>query len=405
MKIDFRYEAQGISEDIVGWRRDLHKIPEIGLVLPQTIRYVKERLDEMGIAYRTYEGHSGITVDIGRNGGRAIAIRADMDGLPMREETGLPFSSENENMHACGHDAHTAILLGTAKILKAHEKMLPGLVRLIFQPGEEFPGGAEPMVKDGVLENPKMDYILALHVSNKGKNYINGDVAVCYENTSASDEQLYLTIKGKGGHGASPDLCVDPIAIATLVINNLQYIISREISPFNSSVITIATVRAGNGANNIIPDTAEVIGTVRNVDLKSRNYVVTRIREIVDHTVKAMRGDYDLEFKYPYPPLVNDRRVVERFLAVAERVLGTGHTHIMSRPEMGGEDAAFFFQKVQGCYFYLQCPMKSEIDGKTYGVHNSRFCLDETVLFLGAALFAETAFELLGDPLLQKEGH
>ncbi|WP_294143827.1 M20 family metallopeptidase [uncultured Clostridium sp.] len=397
MKIDFRHEAQEISEEIVGWRRDLHKIPEIGLVLPQTVRYVKERLEEMGIAYRTYEGHSGITVDIGRGGGRAIAIRADMDGLPMREETGLPFTSTNENMHACGHDAHTAILLGTAKMLKSHEEMIPGLVRLIFQPGEEFPGGAEPMVKDGVLENPKMDYILALHVSNKGNDYINGDVVVSYENTSASDEQLYLTIKGKGGHGASPDLCIDPIAIATLVINNLQYIISREVSPFNSSVLTIATVRAGNGANNIIPDTAEVIGTVRNVDLESRNYVITRIREIVDHTVKAMRGDYDLEFKYPYPPLVNDRRVVERFLDVAGRVLGEGHTHIMTRPEMGGEDAAFFFQKVPGCYFYLQCPMKSEIDGRAYGVHNSRFRLDETVLFLGAALFAETAFELLED--------
>lgn len=397
MKINFRHEAQALSDEIIKWRRDLHKIPEIGLDLPQTARYVKERLEEMGIAYRTYEGHSGITVDIGRGGKRAIAIRADMDGLPMREETGLPFTSTNDNMHACGHDAHTAILLGTAKILKSHEEMIPGLVRLIFQPGEEFPGGAEPMVKDGVLENPKIDYILALHVSNKGKNYMNGDVVVSYGNTSASDEQLYLTIKGKGGHGASPDLCVDPIAIATLVINNLQYIISREVSSFNSSVITIATVKAGNGANNIIPDTAEVIGTVRNVDLESRNYVITRIREIVDHTVKAMRGDYNLEFKYAYPPLVNDRRVVERFLGAADRVLGEGHTHILARPEMSGEDAAFFFQKVPGCYFYLQCPMKSEIDGKVYEVHNSRFCLDETVLSLGSALFAGTAFELLED--------
>lgn len=395
MKLDVSKEAGTLSGEITEWRRELHRIPETGLILPQTFQYVKKCLGSMGIAYRTYEGHSGITADIGLGRGKVVAIRADMDGLPIREETGLEYASVNGNMHACGHDAHTAILLGTAKLLKAHEDRIPGTVRLIFQPGEEFPGGAEPMVEDGVLENPHVDYILALHVSNKDDSYKNGEVVVSYGNTSASDEQLYLTIKGKGGHGASPDRCIDPIAIATLVINNLQYIISREISPFNSSVITIATLKAGYGANNIIPDTAEIIGTVRNVDLESRNYVITRIREIVNHTVKAMRGDYELEFKYPYPPLVNSREVVERFLGVADRVLGEGHYHIMPRPEMGGEDAAFFFQKAPGCYFYLQCPAKCPADGNVYGVHNSRFCLDESVLHLGAALFVETALELM----------
>lgn len=387
-----RQAAAAIRQEIVRWRRELHRIPETGLILPQTAAYVKERLAEMGLAYLEFSTHSGITVDIGRSGGKLVAVRADMDALPIREETGLEFASTNGNMHACGHDAHTAILLGLAKLLKEREKDLPGMVRLLFQPGEEFPGGAEPMVRDSVMEN--VDYILALHVADKGP-FANGDVAVNYRHCSASDEQLYLTIRGKGGHGAAPQKCVDPIAIASLVVNNLQYIISREMDPFQPSVITIATLRAGQGANNIIPDSAEVIGTVRNIDMTSRDYVLGRIREIVDHTVKMMRGDYELEFRYPYPPVINDPDVVQRFLKAADCVMGLGHSHILDRSEMGGEDAAFFFEKAPGCYFYLQCPAPCPSDGKIYPGHNAKFCIDDSQLYLGSAVFLELALDLL----------
>lgn len=389
-----RQAALSIREEIVRWRRDLHRIPETGLILPQTAAYVKACLNEMGLSYREYSDHSGLVVDIGRPGGKVVAVRADMDALPIREETGLDYASQNENMHACGHDAHTAILLGLAKLLKERESLLPGMVRLLFQPGEEFPGGAEPMVRDGAMDDPRVDYILALHVSDKGP-FLNGDIAVNLRHCSASDEQIYLTIHGKGGHGASPHRCVDPVAIAALVVNNLQYIISREMDPFQPAVVTIATLQAGQGANNIIPESAELIGTVRNIDLNARDYVIGRIREIVDHTVKAMRGEYELEFRYPYPPVINDPEVVRRLIKAADRVLGPDRAHILERPEMGGEDAAFFFAKAPGCYFYLQCPSPCPQDGKIYPGHNPKFCIDDSQLYLGTAVFLETVQELL----------
>ncbi|MEG1144767.1 MAG: amidohydrolase [Clostridium sp.] len=396
--MNFKQEALDLEKDIIAWRRQIHKYPEIGLILPKTADFVRKSLDEMNISYRTYPDHSGIVALLGSGTGKVVAIRADMDGLPIQERTNLEFTSENQNMHACGHDAHTAILLATAKILKQHEHELPGQVKLLFQAAEEGPGGAEPMIRDGALENPHVDYILALHISDRMdcEKFKNGDVLVNHVNVCASDEQLYLTIMGKGGHGATPDQTIDPIAIATLVINNLQYIISREVSPLNSSVVTIATLRAGSGASNVIPDTAEIIGTIRNIDFKSRDFVIQRIREIVDHTVKAMRGEYRLEIRDPYPPLLNDPDVVQEFLASAETILGKKQIHILAQPEMGGEDAAFFFQKVPGCYFYLHAPAPNPLDGNFYSVHNAGFCLDESVLYEGAALFADTAFRLMG---------
>lgn len=387
--------AQKISHKIVQWRRDLHKIPEIGMKLPQTESYIRQVLDELEIPYKTYPGHSGMTLDFGNGRGKTVVIRADMDALPIKEETGLPYASVNENMHACGHDAHMAMLLGTASVLKQQEKEINGTIRLLFQPGEEFPGGAQVMVENGVLENPHADYVLALHVANRADTFENGDVAVNWEHTTAADDQLYLTIKGKGGHGSRPEKCIDPIAMATLVVNNLQYIISREISPFTSSVLTIATLRAGSGANNIIPDTAEVIGTVRNLNKETRDYVLKRIREIVDHTVKAMNGDYVLEFKYPYPAITNDKAVVKEFTDAAEEILGKERCHILQFPELGGEDAGYYFERIPGCYFYLQCPQACPADGKVYGTHNARFCLDDSVLYVGTALFLETAKKLL----------
>lgn len=175
MKRDILSEALEIKEELILWRRSLHRIPEVGLILPETFRFVTEQLDRMGITYKTYTGHSGIVADFGNGHGKTVAIRGDMDGLPIEEDTGLEFSSENKNMHACGHDAHTAILLAAAKLLKRHESEINGMVRLLFQPGEEWPGGAEPMVKDGVMENPKVDYMLALHTTRKTEEpYQNG---------------------------------------------------------------------------------------------------------------------------------------------------------------------------------------------------------------------------------------
>lgn len=389
-------KALSISGEIIKWRRELHRFPETGLILPKTSAYVKERLDEMGIDYQTYEGHSGIVALIGKKEGKVVAIRADMDGLLIKEESGVEYSSENDNMHACGHDAHTAMLLGAAKLFKEQEDQLEGKIKLLFQPAEEGPGGALPMVLDGVLENPKVDYILAQHVENlTGVNHKNGHIVVSYAHTMAADEQFYIKITGKGGHGSTPEACLDPVAIAALAINNIQYIISREIKPSLPSVITFASLEAGRGTYNIIPDYAELKGTIRTVDLETRDFIFKRMREILTGLVHGMRAEFELEFLDGYPPLINDGEVVTRFVNSAKKIIPEGDIHNLEAPLMGGEDAAFFFEKIPGCYFFLLTEEAFEGDGKVYAPHNSKFRLDDSVLYKGTALFVQAATDLL----------
>ena len=389
-------EAKTISQEIVHWRRELHKIPEIGLNLPQTAAFVQARLDEMGIAYTTFERHSGIMALIGKKPGRTIAIRADMDGLRINEESQFEYRSQNHNMHACGHDAHTAILLGTAKLLKHREAELNGQVKLLFQPAEEGPGGALPMIEDGVLENPPVNAMLALHMDRKlhGFSCKNGDVSVKYGNSSAADDQVDITIIGKSGHGSEPHRCIDPITVSSLVVTALQHIISREISPFSPCVISFGTMTGGNGAENIIPNTVELHGTIRNQDLATRDFVFQRIEEVVKYITKAMRAEYKLTFLNGYPPTKNDPAMVDRFLASAHKILPPEAIHISTEEIMGGEDAGFFYQRVPGCFFWLYSAAPFT-DGEIYPAHSSRFVLDDSVLYRGAALFLQNVVDLL----------
>lgn len=386
-------EAQELQQKIVEWRRILHRYPETGLILPKTADFVTKQLKAAGIEYRTYEKHSGITAVIGKKEGKTIAIRADMDGLPIKEETGLTYASANENMHACGHDAHTAILIATAVILKKHEDELNGRVKLIFQPAEEGPGGADPMVKDGVVDD--VDAILAMHVGTMAGMAENGDIAVSYSNTTAADDQVIISIQGLGGHGSVPHECVDPVAIAALIINNIQYIVSREVPPSEAAVVTLASVEAGRGAYNIIPETAVVKGTIRNGSPVVRNHVLKRIEEIAVKTAEMMRGSCTVEIVDGYPALVNDRAVVESFLESAKKLIPPEEIHIMEHGLMGGEDAAFFFEKVPGCYFFLTNYAPCPTDGKVYGAHHPRFCLNEDVFYRGAALFVQAVSDWL----------
>jgi amidohydrolase len=395
-KVTVLDEAKEISSEIIGWRRELHKIPEVGLVLPQTAAFVKARLDEMGIAYTTFERHSGIVALIGKKAGKTIALRADMDGLRINEEAEFEYRSQNDNMHACGHDAHTAILLGTAKLLKRHENELNGQVKLIFQPAEEGPGGALPMIEDGVLENPKVDAILALHMDRKihAAPCKNGDIFVKYGNSSAADDQVDIIIIGKSGHASEPHRCIDPITISSLVVTAIQHIISREISPFTPCVISFGTMTGGHGAENIIPNKVELHGTIRNQDLATRDFVFQRIEEVVKYISKAMRADYKVTFLNGYPPTANDKDMVDGFLASARKILQPEDIHISEEESMGGEDAGFFYQKIPGCFFRLYGPAPFT-DGVVYPAHSSRFVLDDSVLYRGAALFLQTVFDHL----------
>lgn len=392
--MDFLNKATLIKEEIINWRRDLHKIPEVGLILPETAAYIKGKLDEMGIEYQTFENHSGIVALIGKEkNGKTIALRADMDGLKIKEEVDIPYASTNDNMHACGHDAHTAILLGAAKLLKENEEMLTGRVKLIFQPGEEGPGGAELMVKDGVLQNPEVDRILALHVGTIVPGAKSGTISLSYSNMFAADDQFCIKIKGVGGHGSMPNYTIDPVAIAVQVINSLQYIVSREVSALDSAVITVASMVAGRETYNIIPESAEIRGTIRTLKPEIREFVFKRMEDITLGVSKTMRGEAEIEFLDGYPALINSKECTQEFIESAKKIIKEEDIIVLDKSFMGGEDAAFFFREVPGTYFVLNTP--KEENGVIYPHHNPKFQIDESPLHLGTALLVQAAVDFL----------
>jgi len=394
-----RSKAQEIHEKIVKWRRDLHQIPETGVDTPETEAYICGQLDEMGIKYRKGVGEHGIVALIeGKKKGKVFGIRADIDGFPIKEETGLPFASTNGNMHACGHDAHAAMGLGTALILSQNAEELEGTVKIIFQPGEEGckegPGGAKRMIEDGALEDPKVDVIVGLHTGciwDEGIN--NGEVAVRYGSTLACMDRFEITVKGKGSHGAYPHGSIDPISIGSQIVTELQTIVSREMDPLEPGVVTIGEFHAGT-AFNIIPGECRLLGTVRALNQKNREFIAKRIEEIAAKVAEGMRGS--IEFKYGWegpPPLVNNDEITAAIEAVAKEVLGEDKVKQIQRPSMGGEDFAFFLEEVPGTFIFL--PGCNRDKGQVYPHHNSKFDIDEDVLWIGPAVFSAMAFEWL----------
>ena len=242
-------EVKKIEKDIISWRRDLHKMPELGLELPNTSKYIQERLSEMGVEYYTLvKGNAIVGIIKGSKEGKTIALRADMDALPIKEETGLSFASDNGCMHACGHDAHSSMLLGAAKVLNDNRDRLNGNVKLFFQPGEEYPGGALPMIEEGAMENPKVDAVLGLHNGSISKDVAKGKIGVSYGPMMASMDRIFIKIKGQGSHGAYPELSVDPISTAAEVISALQRIVSREIKAIDPVVLSITRIEIGTAS-------------------------------------------------------------------------------------------------------------------------------------------------------------
>ena len=388
--------SQEIQNEISLWRRELHKIPELGLNLPQTTAFITEKLDQWGVNYTVCKNCTGVVALLGKAGGKCIALRADMDALPIKEETGVDYASTNENMHACGHDCHAAMLLGVAKVLKDHEDQLNGYVKLFFQPGEEGPGGAPVMIEEGCMENPHVDAIYAIHVTETEEGMKPGDIRLMYGDVSAADDQFDLYVKGKGGHGAAPHMCVDPVVVATTIIQTFQTIVSREIAPLDPCVITVATLQAGRGAENIISDTCYMRGTVRNKNMKNREYVLKRMEEVVKGICLAMRADYDFKLDYGYVPVVNEEKMTDALIASASKVLGEDSIHIKGTQGMGGEDAGFYYQMVPGCFFNLCCQTE-HADGKLYPGHNSKFMVDDSLLYRGTAVFVQGAIDYLNN--------
>ena len=380
-------EIKAIEADIIKWRQELHKTPELGLVLPKTSQYIQKELDKMNIGYRLFlDGNAVVALIEGGQGGKTIAIRADMDGLPIKEETKLSFSSQNNNMHACGHDAHMASLLAAGKILNAKKDKLKGNVKLIFQPGEEYPGGAKPMIEEGVLENPKVDFIIGAHVGDLSEEIPFGNLAIKYGPMMASADTFTANIIGRGCHGAYPEKGIDPIIMTTEIIQALQNIKTKEIKAVEPCVISICSIHGGT-SKNIIPGQVQIEGTVRTLNKEVQHHIYKRIEEVLKNITSSYGATYEYDYEFRYPTLINDEDQVARL----EDILGNGilkdNLIILKEPLMGGEDMAFYLEKVPGVFFYLN-NIKS-IGGDTYGHHNSKFDIEEKELWKVVYTFTE----------------
>lgn len=395
-------KAEALKEQLVADRRSLHQIPEFGVSTPQTAAYVAKRLTEMGVPNKPCGIHkkedrvvavlsgspdspnsTGVVGLIGKSG-PCFLLRADMDALPMSEETGLPFASRNGCMHACGHDAHAAMLLGAAKILKDMEDELPGQVKLMFQPGEEMGYGSRTMVEDGLLENPKVDAAMALHVWSETEV---GKLRYSPTITSGSMATFYISIQGKGGHSSEPNKTIDPLMIANEVSTALNLIIPREVDPDRFATLTVGVIRSGT-ASNIIPDTAELAVSIRTLTPEIYDYLLKRVPEVVEGYVKAWRGSYTLH-THKTPGTVCDAALSAQLKDYAGEILGAENV-VVSPPMKGAEDFGWVSRCVPGFFGFLGAGAPG-----SYPMHNSHMDIDERALPLGAAVLANCAVEWL----------
>jgi amidohydrolase len=378
-----RLEIRALQSRLVEWRRLLHQRPELGFKEVLTAKAIANHLEEWGIEHQTGIAQTGIVATItGERPGSVLAIRADLDALPIQEASEVPYRSQHDGiMHACGHDGHVAIALGTAYYLSQHRQDFAGTVKIIFQPAEEGPGGAKPMIEAGVLKNPDVEAIIGLHLWN---NLPLGTVGVRSGALMAAVECFRAKILGKGGHGAMPHQTVDPIVVSAQIVNALQTIVARNVNPIDSAVVTVGSLHAGN-ALNVIADAAKMSGTVRYFNPQLAGYFNQRIESIIAGICQSHGAKYELDYWKLYPPLINDARIAELIRSVAVEVVETPAGVVPECQTMGGEDMSFFLQEVPGCYFFLGSANSNL--GLNYPHHHPRFDFDETALAMGVEIF------------------
>jgi len=374
----------GFGEDIVALRREIHKEPELGFDTKKTAEKVLAALDGLPLEIQTGVAENGIVATLkGEGDGPTVALRADMDALPIHEETDLPFASGTDGkMHACGHDGHTSMLVGAAKALSGMRDRLNGTVKFIFQPAEEGGGGGRVMVEEGVADD--VNSIFALHLW-PGLPF--GVAATKGGPIMAAADAFEMTVRGSGGHGAMPHLAADAIVIAAQVVTALQTIVSREVDPVAPAVLTVGEIGAGS-AFNIIPETARLGGTVRTFDTDLRERMPERIEELAKGVAKGMRGDAELDYKFSYPVTSNDAGAAKLALGVAGELFGEESVEELVHPSMGAEDFSYFLEKLPGAFIWLGV-------GDVSGLHTSQFAFDEEILPRGAALLTALALESL----------
>jgi amidohydrolase len=383
---------QDIKDEVIGIRRYLHRIPEPGFKEIKTSEYILSKLEEYGVNNVKRMAVTGVVANITPGiVKKTIMLRADMDGLPVREENDIDYRSKNEGwMHACGHDGHMAIMLGVINVLSRNVKRLKGNIKFVFQPSEENPpGGAIKMIQEGVLKNPGVNAAIGLHIWN---NLPCGIVGIRKGPLMASVDQFKIKILGKAAHGAMPHLGVDPVVVASQVINALQIIISRELDPIDNAVLTIGKINGGS-AYNIIADEVEMAGTVRVLKPGLNMIIREKIEKILKNVTSAMNAKYDLEYGDMYPVTINDKKITELVRRAAEKTVGK--TKITEAEKtMGGEDMAFYLREVPGCYFFLGSSNNNK--GINSPHHSSTFNFDEDCMIKGIEILIRTIIEYLG---------
>jgi hippurate hydrolase len=377
------------GEDIVSLRRDIHREPELGFDTEKTAEKVLDALDGLPLEIQTGVAENGVVATLKGEGGDGptVALRADMDALPIHEETDLPFASETDGkMHACGHDGHTSMLVGAARALSQDHlrERLNGTVKFVFQPAEEGQAGGRAMVEEGVAEG--VGSIFALHLW-PGLPF--GTAATKAGPIMAAADAFEMTVRGSGGHGAMPHLTADAVAIAAQIVTALQTIVSREVDPVEPAVLTVGEIGAGS-AFNIIPETARLGGTVRTFDADLRERFPKRIEELARGVATGMRGDVELDYRFSYPVTSNNAGSAKLALGVAGELFGEDRAVELAHPSMGAEDFAFFLEKVPGAFVWLGV-------GDVSGLHTSQFSFDEEILSQGATLLTALALESLSE--------
>jgi hippurate hydrolase len=376
---------EGLGEKIVALRRDIHREPELGFDTEKTAAKVLSALDGLPLEIQTGVAENGIVATLrGKDDGPTVGLRADMDALPIHEETGLPFASEIEGkMHACGHDGHTSMLVGAAHALCGMRERLNGTVKFFFQPAEEGGGGGKVMVEEGVADDVASVY--ALHLW-PGLPF--GTAATKAGPIMAAADAFEMTVRGRGGHGAFPHQTADAIAMAAQIVTALQTLVSREVDPVEPAVVTVGEIEAGS-AFNIIPETARLGGTVRTLNEDLRRRMPERIEQLARGVAQGMRGDAELDYTFSYPVTMNDEGAAQHALTVISGLFGEENALELANPAMGAEDFAFFLEKIPGAFIWLG------VGEDVSYLHTPTFAFDEEILPQGSALLTALALESL----------
>ncbi|HEX2622224.1 MAG TPA: amidohydrolase [Phototrophicaceae bacterium] len=381
--IDYMGQAQAVRDELIARRRDLHVHPELAFQEIRTAGIVAKALSDLGLEVQTGVGKTGVVAVLeGDKDGPTVLVRADMDALPIIEANKTDYVSiESGKMHACGHDGHTSIALGVAKLFVQHRDQIAGRIKFVFQPAEEIAGGALAMIEDGVLENPRPDVSLGLHLWN---NLPLGTIGVAEGPTMAGSSIFKITITGHGGHGAQPQMTADPIVCAAQMITALQTIVSRNVNPADTAVVSVTMVRAGD-THNVIPQQAELTGTMRAFKTEVRDLVTRRMEEIVRNISLAMGCKAEFDIQHLTIPVVNHPEVTAKLRAKFAEMVGDEKLDPEART-MGGEDMAYLMNDIPGMFFFVGSANSQR--GLDYGHHHPRFDFDEEALPLGMALLS-----------------